>query len=319
MMAHCEMSDVTRLRSEHRARFYRTESELAESVAVFFHQGLAAGNTIVSIATAEHHRAMEQALEKLGEDPAQLVGSGRWLQHDALETLETLKSHGTLDHALFERLIGEPLRDQLSSGPEISLYGEMVAVLWKLGDVGAALELERYWNELQTEMDFSLYCSYPSSSLGPELRDVVAELETLHTHVEDNDQPAANVVIRQRLKHSADAPRQARHLAVETLRGWGDESLIDDTALIVTELATNAVIHAGTAFELILTRSASMVRVAVRDGSPVIPVLTSEKAVGAHGRGLKLISMLSDRWGSQESGEGKLVWAELHARGSGSR
>ena len=41
------------------------------------------------------------------------------------------------------------------------IYGEMVAVLWDQGNVAAAIELERLWNELADSNPFSLFCAYP--------------------------------------------------------------------------------------------------------------------------------------------------------------
>ena len=44
------------------------------------------------------------------------------------------------------------------------IYGEMVAVLWDQGNVAAAIELERLWNDLAIRHPFSLLCAYPTSA-----------------------------------------------------------------------------------------------------------------------------------------------------------
>ena len=61
------------------------------------------------------------------------------------------------------------------------------------------------------------------------------------------DRPGGPAVVRT-FAFSRDAPAAARHFAVATLRGWGAGDLADDAALVVTELAANAVVHARSAF-----------------------------------------------------------------------
>jgi len=84
--------------------------------------------------------------------------------------------------------------------------------------------------------------------------------------------------------------------------------------LVVSEVVTNAVQHGAGVVRLRLLRRRTYVRVEVEDGSPTLPMLLARAGGAAEqGRGLEIVRKLAARWGSQRSGAGKLVWAELPA------
>ena len=95
-----------------------------------------------------------------------------------------------------------------------------------------------------------------------------------------------------------------------------DGVLADNVVLVASELATNAVRHARTGFEISLARAeGTRVRVEAFDldtRSPS-PVLPDTEATG--GRGLQIIAALSTEWGfgteERDGVHGKIVWAEL--------
>ena len=106
---------------------------------------------------------------------------------------------------------------------------------------------------------------------------------------------------------------EARRFAVSTLTSWGREDLTGTAALVVTELVTNAVLHAKTAVQLCLERLAdSRVRVEVRDGSKVRPSLRYHGLDATTGRGLALVSQLAESWGVDVGANGKSVWLFLN-------
>jgi anti-sigma regulatory factor (Ser/Thr protein kinase) len=85
---------------------------------------------------------------------------------------------------------------------------------------------------------------------------------------------------------------------------------LDDLLLLVSELVTNAVIHAETRLRLVVRYDGRRVLTEVFDGDPHLPrPLPTPRDVG--GRGLSLVEALSSRWGSETVGLGKRVWAEL--------
>ncbi|MBA0053269.1 ATP-binding protein [Streptomyces sp. AJS327] len=115
----------------------------------------------------------------------------------------------------------------------------------------------------------------------------------------------------------ADVGR-ARGWARSRLAGAGvsaDESLAENLVLLVSELVTNAIVHAGAPAVLRLllpTRQcAGAVRVEVLDASGRPPRQRRAEGGDTNGRGLELVSCLADRWGWQQEGTGKRVWCEL--------
>jgi anti-sigma regulatory factor (Ser/Thr protein kinase) len=88
------------------------------------------------------------------------------------------------------------------------------------------------------------------------------------------------------------------------------EDIRESVVLMMSELATNAVVHALTGFEVCIERSSAQVRVEVADLGEGEPRLRSPSSSEPHGRGLRIVDELSDEWGMVESDDhsGKTVW-----------
>jgi anti-sigma regulatory factor (Ser/Thr protein kinase) len=99
---------------------------------------------------------------------------------------------------------------------------------------------------------------------------------------------------------------------VETLTRWGCEELVADAAVVVTELATNAVVHAQSDFTVALLSRPGDVRISVRDTSDALPVLGDLAVAALSGRGVALVAAMASRWGTDRTSDGKVVWAEFH-------
>jgi anti-sigma regulatory factor (Ser/Thr protein kinase) len=121
------------------------------------------------------------------------------------------------------------------------------------------------------------------------------------------------------------AARAAREFTGQILRGWGLLALADDAAVIVSELVTNALMHAGSAMngaaredvELILWRRSAQVVCAVTDQGSRAPVLVRPDPFGEAGRGLHVVQALSATWGWARLGESrKAVWAAMGVPGT---
>lgn len=84
----------------------------------------------------------------------------------------------------------------------------------------------------------------------------------------------------------------------------------DAIVLMVSELATNALVHATSGFDVRIDRSVWRVQVTVSDEGAGAPILQSPDHSDPHGRGLRVVRELSDEWGTTESGgpQGKSVW-----------
>lgn len=89
--------------------------------------------------------------------------------------------------------------------------------------------------------------------------------------------------------------------------------LEDDVRLVASELVTNALVHAGTAFVVTLRGTPGRVLLTVRDGSSAVPVRPpAGPALEPGGRGLAIVAELSDEWGVvRVRGREKSVWASF--------
>ena len=107
------------------------------------------------------------------------------------------------------------------------------------------------------------------------------------------------------------ARRLLRH-ELSTLRHADvDADLADAAGLLVSELVTNAIVHARTDVTLRVTIRRGVLRIEVADGSPVVPTPRRTSALAGTGRGLQLVDRLANRWGVQKSRGGKTIWFEL--------
>lgn len=99
---------------------------------------------------------------------------------------------------------------------------------------------------------------------------------------------------------------------------WGfDALLIDDIELVASELSANVVLHGGAAgcacFDVRLAPCPCGLRIEVSDESPRLPGVEQSESTSEHGRGLFLVEAVCRRWGVEEGGGGKVVWAEVGA------
>jgi anti-sigma regulatory factor (Ser/Thr protein kinase) len=106
----------------------------------------------------------------------------------------------------------------------------------------------------------------------------------------------------------------ARRLAVELLSD-ADAAVREAVELMVSELATNAIRHAGVGFQLTIARQRDVIRVEVTDPGGGRPTPRSPGPDEPTGRGLRIVEMLSDAWGVEPTaGRGKTVWFTMAAR-----
>jgi anti-sigma regulatory factor (Ser/Thr protein kinase) len=109
------------------------------------------------------------------------------------------------------------------------------------------------------------------------------------------------------------APAAARGLVRAVLRGWRMEALTADAELAVSELMTNAVVHApgDEPYQLEISQRERGIRLAIVDGSSIPPVIRALEETQPGGRGLVIIAALSSAWGHDERPDGKQVWVDL--------
>ncbi|HET9060261.1 MAG TPA: ATP-binding protein [Acidimicrobiales bacterium] len=102
----------------------------------------------------------------------------------------------------------------------------------------------------------------------------------------------------------------ARHFVADVLATWG--LVCDDLPLLVSELATNAVLHARSDFEVSVSHRSGRVRVEVFDQNTRLPSFAVAPPDAYSGRGLMLLRELATAWGVESHSDvGKTIWFEL--------
>jgi anti-sigma regulatory factor (Ser/Thr protein kinase) len=118
---------------------------------------------------------------------------------------------------------------------------------------------------------------------------------------------------------ATDHVPEARHWLQDRLRRWELLSLQQDASLLVTELVTNSVLHAQSAFHVVATVADGVLEVGVTDHAPQLPRLITQLGVGTQpepytamgGRGIALVDELAEDWGVVALDDGKQVWFRL--------
>jgi serine phosphatase RsbU (regulator of sigma subunit)/anti-sigma regulatory factor (Ser/Thr protein kinase) len=122
-------------------------------------------------------------------------------------------------------------------------------------------------------------------------------------------------MLRLRLERADKAPSRARAAVAAHLAACGvPEEVGADVVLAVSELVTNAVLHAGTSVDVVITLHESDVEVAVVDRHPARSLPAPPTSVGTDregGRGLALMVQLASAWGVEYTDRTKRVWFRM--------
>ncbi len=104
---------------------------------------------------------------------------------------------------------------------------------------------------------------------------------------------------------------RARTLLREAMSRSGAEHLVESAMVVLSEVVTNAFVHAGSEIRLRVWATADGVRVEVEDGAAHLPTRRHYAATAGTGRGMQLMEELTDRWGAAARSTGKTVWFEI--------
>lgn len=289
------------------------------TVAAFLVEALAAGGAAVAPVTPGRRAAIERRMAEAGVDVAAAARGRDLVVCDAARTLAAVTTGGGVDPDAFRREVAAVVREMASGGRVTHVYDEMVDLLWRDGRVLAVLALESLWHEVADSTGISVLCGYTTGVTGG------AGDDARQPHEPDGAATGpgapASPVVAPEVEASAtfgalpEAPRAARRWVVDALRFWpsGTGGLLDDAALVVTELATNAVRHARSAFTVRVEAARGVVRIVVEDagGGAQLVVARRASALSTSGRGLRIVDALVSRWGVAPVPGGTLVWAEL--------
>lgn len=140
-----------------------------------------------------------------------------------------------------------------------------------------------------------------ASRLAGELADLVAVVGLVQQILLDADLRNAGV---------------ARQFVDSALEGWGLGDVAEVVKLLVSELVTNAIVHARTEVDVAVKLTPTTTRVEVSDRSEAAPEARHATADDESGRGLAFVESLAQAWGVRpRPGGGKTVWFEVERPG----
>ncbi len=112
-----------------------------------------------------------------------------------------------------------------------------------------------------------------------------------------------------------EMPAACRELVSRACEEWGVTRVRRLAELVISELASNAVLHARTEAVVTVRLNGGCLEVSVRDRDPRLVYRPPPGTNGAHhgenGRGLLILEAMADAWGSAPTANGKVVWAQL--------
>lgn len=300
------------MQKNHVLDIYEQSADLEERLADYVAEALTGGDAVVVIAPSRRLALLEETLTGRGIDTGRSRTEGQLLEADSEELYRRIFSAGVLDRAAFTAVAGE-LTKMLRPRRRVRVVGELVDLLWSRGDVVGALALESEWVDFAREREFDLYCCYCADNvLGDE--EALAQLQGLHDHVAaaPSESEWVRYLAVASFTASSDSPSAARRFTRQVLVEWQLDEQVDAACLAVSELGTNAVLHAGSGFEVSLMRRRGVLRIAVSDSSPQLPIaLRSPTATSATGRGLGIVAALAGAWSAEVLPWGKRISLDL--------
>ncbi|HEX2384386.1 MAG TPA: ATP-binding protein [Acidimicrobiales bacterium] len=114
---------------------------------------------------------------------------------------------------------------------------------------------------------------------------------------------------RLRLPPEPGSAGAARRFVTDALRARDID--LELVSLLVSELVSNAILHAHTPLEVAVRIRGTHIRITVADESPVIPAMKQYAQDSVTGRGLTMVDSAAERWGIDEMADGKAVWFEI--------
>ena len=170
--------------ARHDVQFYDDERHLAATVASFLAEGIKNAQPAIVIATKAHIRSFKDALRARGVDVESLEPNDMvWL--DAHDTLSAFMEGGHPSPELFGATVGNVFEKVTGARRYVTVraFGEMVDILWRNGQNGAAIELEELWNGLSARYAFALLCAYSTRSLDAADLDGIERICAVHHQV----------------------------------------------------------------------------------------------------------------------------------------
>lgn len=203
----------------HAVRFYSDETSFFEELTDFACSVLRSREPVIMVATEEHCHLIRRMFISKGCDPDRtpvvLLDAGATLERFMVGN----EPNGMRFRDAMLRILARARGGYGRNSQRVTIFGEMVAVLWSQGNAKAALQLEEMWNDLSHTQRFSLICAYPARLFeGSEHWEEFSSVCAAHSDVFPDESYAALSSEGERLRAIAGLQLKARSLEKEITR-----------------------------------------------------------------------------------------------------
>jgi len=203
---------------DHFVQFYEDDALLLASVSAFIGGSIASGGAGFIVATEAHRRVLEDLLAAQGIDLETARRDGRYAVFDAEERLDAMLVEGWPERKRFFAQWEPVIADAAKRFANVAIFAEMVALLWRDRRHGAAVRLERLWNEMSPRYAFALFCAYPMADVATGPAQAMNGICDEHAHVIPTEQYTALQNEQERLAEVSKLQQKARALEREVRR-----------------------------------------------------------------------------------------------------
>lgn len=166
---------------DHVLQIYESDDEFIDTLEGYVTSGFRAGESVIIIATPEHLKALNERLRQQKWDLFSLTLQDQYIPLSAEQALDQFMIHGWPDENLFYHLLTNLLLRARKRNRRVRAFGEMVALLWAKGHVGATVHLEHLWTQYCEAEAFSLFCAYPKSGFTDDANESLTEICRCHS------------------------------------------------------------------------------------------------------------------------------------------
>jgi DNA-binding NarL/FixJ family response regulator len=157
-------AEITR---SHEVEFYSDDAVFVVGFTRFIEAALEAGSAVIVVATESHRKSLLLRLREHGGNCAAAIEQGRYLPLDVAETLSTFMVNDLPDSVRFFRVVGDLIAGAQATAREqsrVAICGECASILWAEGNADAAIQVERFCNQLAKRYEMDILCGFSLSS-----------------------------------------------------------------------------------------------------------------------------------------------------------
>ena len=165
--------------SEHVVQVYENDKVFLDLLHGFVSDGFDAGDCVIVIATPAHLQALDKSLVASGFNVLELAAKKVYFPLEAEMVLSKFMINDWPDEALFNQAVMDVILQ--AGAKQFRAFGEMVALLWAKGHIGATVRLEHLWNKFCARQTFSLFCAYPQSGFTEDAGECIAHICQAHS------------------------------------------------------------------------------------------------------------------------------------------